>query len=487
MRVLLLWLLFFVPGTLVSQQFHVYIQGDNQQAFYVKRSGDATASSSSGFLILPKLQSGNHQLIVGFPSRQWPEQEFGVNLKSDNRGFTLKKGEGQSWQLMDMHSGEVIRGKKLEEASKPEPEPEFSKSGDPFAVTLASAVGDEGIRDTRLIAMASRPSPVATSKLPSLQQKQPVDIAGTDRPSTQTSGGQPVSETEQEKKLPDDGVRVKVNPPVTVSSTPEKSTEQGAKTEAKALPPPAEKEALDPAGKPTDIPANQPKTGAAENKPAESTANKTPELITTKPVDNPATKASGTAMNNKAAENPPAVKTSEKPKQNIYPLNNRISKISEVRGWTSTELIYVDMQGGVADTIVIIIDDQLPLERKDSVVTEITLEETSSSITSFKPGTRANCRGLASERDMLNVRRRAARMSRDQDMLSLLVRDVREKCYTVERLQSLAYVFVTDEMRFEFLRQAYPHAYDPANYYRLESLLNSEDYISRFRGLIKGK
>jgi hypothetical protein len=179
----------------------------------------------------------------------------------------------------------------------------------------------------------------------------------------------------------------------------------------------------------------------------------------------------------------------DKPKQNTYPLYKQISKISETRGWTSTELIYVDVQGSVRDTIVIIIEaeDEPKAVRKDTIVQEIILDEKPTSITKFAPGTRTDCRGLASDRDMNNLRRKATRLTDEEEMLNVLVRDLREKCYTTERLQSLAYVFVNDKMRFDLLSQAYPYIYDPANYYKLQTLLNSEEYLTKFRALINSK
>ncbi|HLO79852.1 MAG TPA: hypothetical protein VK166_02775, partial [Chitinophagaceae bacterium] len=168
MRTLLLSLLIIlIPGTVISQHYHfIYIQGDNQQTFYLKKSGELISSSATGFVILPKLQAGTHQFTIGFPKNQWPEYEFQIEIKSNDRGFTLKNFEDKGWGLFDLQTLEVIMGKKID-PPKVQAVPETPKSSDPFAVILASAVGDEGIRETALVAMKfDKPAPVAVKTPP---------------------------------------------------------------------------------------------------------------------------------------------------------------------------------------------------------------------------------------------------------------------------------------------------------------------------------
>jgi hypothetical protein len=42
-------------------------------------------------------------------------------------------------------------------------------------------------------------------------------------------------------------------------------------------------------------------------------------------------------------------------------------------------------------------------------------------------------------------------------------------------------VFINDEGRYALFEKAYPLVFDPANYFRLEKLFNSDEYMSRFR------
>jgi hypothetical protein len=130
----------------------------------------------------------------------------------------------------------------------------------------------------------------------------------------------------------------------------------------------------------------------------------------------------------------------------------------------------------VADTITVIIDDVVPEEPKPQA-----------SSAPAPPSNRTDCKEMATEKDMLNLRKRVLRQKTEEDMLELTMKDIRSKCYSVDMLQNTSYVFVSDKMRYNLFEQAYPLIYDPANYAKLERLLTSEEYVNRFRDLIKSK
>ena len=172
------------------------------------------------------------------------------------------------------------------------------------------------------------------------------------------------------------------------------------------------------------------------------------------------------------------VKTATGPteQKNVYPLNRQIRKISEIRSWKATELIFIDVVGSITDTITVIIDDGTAEEPKQEV-----------SSAPAPPPNRHDCKEMASEKDMLNLRKKVLRQKAEEDMLSLTIKDIRNKCYTVDMLQGASYVFISDRMRYSLLEQAYPFIYDPVNYSKLERLLTTEEYVNRFRDLIKSK
>jgi hypothetical protein len=470
MRTLLLSLLIFlIPGTVISQHYHfVYIQGENQQVFYMKKSGELISSSATGFVILPKLQAGTHQFTIGFPKNQWPEYEFQVEIKSSDRGFTLKNFEDKGWGLFDLQTLEVIMGKKID-PPKVQAVPENPKSNDPFAVILASAVGDQGIRETALVAMKfDKPAPVAAKIAPSAPvakaETVPAPPAKTEitpaPPSVKTEDLNKPVQTETAKLPTIDEVKpiarqedvkqaekkIEDTTAVARNTTPPKTVEPD--TKAIVVLPPVVKTAEPPVKK--------------EEAKAAPALESEPVMATIPPQVKP-------DSTTKTASKPPEQK-------NVYPLYRQIRKISETRSWKSTELIFIDVVGSVTDTITVIIDDGVAEEPKQEVTAAPGLAPN-----------RQDCKEIATEKDMLNLRKKVLRQKTEEEMLNLTMKDIRSKCYSVDMLQSTSYVFVSDKMRYSLLEQAYPFVYDPANYSKLERILTTEEYISRFRDLIKSK
>jgi hypothetical protein len=479
---LLSFLIFLIPGTVISQHYHfVYIQGENQQAFYMKKSGELISSSATGFVILPKLQAGTHQFTIGFPKNQWPEYEFQVEIKSSDRGFTLKNFDNKGWGLFDLQTLEVVMGKKID-PPKVQAVPETPKSNDPFAVILASAVGDEGIRETALVAMKfDKPAPVAarTSPAPSVTKAETVPDPPAAK--TETISAPPAAKTETTSAPPlvkaDD-----VSKPVQTETAKLPTIDQPKivpKQEEVKLP---EKPAED--TKDTAQHTTPPKPTEADSKPVIAPpVVKTPEP----PVTKEEVKAAPALKSEPVmATIPPQVKTDSvvaaktatgpTEQKNVYTLYRQIRKISEIRSWKTTELIFIDIVGSVSDTITVIIDDGVAEEPKQEVST-----------VPVPPPNRQDCKEMATEQDMLSLRKKVLRQKTEEDMLSLTIKDIRSKCYSVDMLQGTSYVFVTDKMRYSLLEQAYPFVYDPANYSKLERLLTTDEYINRFRDLIKSK
>ncbi|MBL0144843.1 MAG: hypothetical protein IPP48_02875 [Chitinophagaceae bacterium] len=99
----------FVTLSLIAQQNHfIYIQTDNRQPFYIKVDKKLLSSSSTGYIIIPKLQEGNYALSVGFPKNEWPEQLINVEVQKKDLGFLLKNFDEKGWGLVNMQTFEVL-------------------------------------------------------------------------------------------------------------------------------------------------------------------------------------------------------------------------------------------------------------------------------------------------------------------------------------------------------------------------------------------
>ena len=110
MRSLLLFIVFICLGIgAQSQQYHfVYLQTDNKQPFYVRIQEKLYSSSSTGYLVIPKLRSGSHLLTVGFPKNEWPSQSITLQITDKDLGYFLKNFDSKGWALFNWQTMEVI-------------------------------------------------------------------------------------------------------------------------------------------------------------------------------------------------------------------------------------------------------------------------------------------------------------------------------------------------------------------------------------------
>lgn len=98
-------------GIAQQNDHFIYIQSDNKQPFYVKVGSDGSAinSSSSGYLILPKIPAGNVSLTIGFSDKSAPEQHFVCPIPGDkDKGYLLKHFPDKGWALYDMQELTLI-------------------------------------------------------------------------------------------------------------------------------------------------------------------------------------------------------------------------------------------------------------------------------------------------------------------------------------------------------------------------------------------
>jgi hypothetical protein len=174
-------------------------------------------------------------------------------------------------------------------------------------------------------------------------------------------------------------------------------------------------------------------------------------------------------------EIPPVVKSESLPVVKTEANRSTIRKISEVKGLKTTSLTFVDINSSGVDTVDVLIEVDESDGKKAAPV--------GGSVVA--PANRANCAGIVSEKDALSLRKKVLGMGSNEEMMAAIVKEVKAKCYTTESLQTLSYVFVNDQLRYRLFEESFPFIYDPANYASLERLLNSEEYISRFKALIK--
>jgi hypothetical protein len=142
-RLLLTTLLVFFASILFAQQNHfIYLQTDNQQPFYVKLDRKILSSSTTGYLIIPKLKDGDYTLVIGFPKDQWPEQTVKLTINK-NTGFQLKNFGEKGWGLFNLQSFEIIMAESAPSKSSSD---SLEKKTDVFIDMLSDVVSDPSIK-----------------------------------------------------------------------------------------------------------------------------------------------------------------------------------------------------------------------------------------------------------------------------------------------------------------------------------------------------
>lgn len=108
---LLIFFIAFCLSNLSAQENHfVFIQSDNHQPFYVSLNGKLYSSTSGGYLIIPKLASGNYSLFVGFAKNASLEESFQSTIENKDLGFGLKDYGEKGWGLVNLQTLSVTMG-----------------------------------------------------------------------------------------------------------------------------------------------------------------------------------------------------------------------------------------------------------------------------------------------------------------------------------------------------------------------------------------
>lgn len=145
MKPVLFFFSFLLLGfVLQAQQYHfVYLQTDNKQPFYVRLNEKLFSSSSTGYVIIPKLSEGKHTLTIGFPNNAWPNQNVNINLANKDLGFLLKNFDSKGWGLFNLQTMEVVTN-----SSPVSKEPAIAETqSDAFSTLLADVVNTPSIKN----------------------------------------------------------------------------------------------------------------------------------------------------------------------------------------------------------------------------------------------------------------------------------------------------------------------------------------------------
>ena len=183
-----------------QDKYFLYVQTDNEQAFYARFQGRTLSSSANGYLILPRVSDTTITLTIGFPKRLFPEQTFTIGNISSDKGFTLKNVPEKGWVLADMQGVGVLAATNAEVT--PAPVKAASPTADPFSELLSTVIADSSLRETPIVRTAPPPAPVAQARpsVPAPSDTPAVRATPPPRPipaaeaAIQPQGGRPVQD-----------------------------------------------------------------------------------------------------------------------------------------------------------------------------------------------------------------------------------------------------------------------------------------------------
>jgi len=148
-----------------QQYYFAYVQTDNKQPFYLKMNDKVLSSSASGYVVIPKLSSGNYSVTFGFPKDQFPQQTINLNIASTDAGFLLKDFGAKGWGLFNLETMQVAMNNTAPTA--------LATNEDVFTNTLAGAANTD-------VSVAKKTLPVVVEELkPVVVKEEPKFIKAT--------------------------------------------------------------------------------------------------------------------------------------------------------------------------------------------------------------------------------------------------------------------------------------------------------------------
>ncbi|MEO6732589.1 MAG: DUF4476 domain-containing protein [Ferruginibacter sp.] len=139
--------LFSLAGASAQQNHFIYIQTENKQPFYVKLDNKLYSSTTSGYVVIPKLKEGEYNLSVGFPKSEWIEQSMVCRVNKNDLGYILKNIASKGWALYDLQTSNLIMAGDNGRVKTPD----VVNRTDAFSTILSSVVNDSTIRQTEIL------------------------------------------------------------------------------------------------------------------------------------------------------------------------------------------------------------------------------------------------------------------------------------------------------------------------------------------------
>lgn len=453
-----------------AQQVHfVYLQTENAQPFYVKLDNKVTSSSSSGYLILPKLADGTYKISIGFPKKEFPEEGFEILVDKDNKGFLLKNFGDKGWGLFNLQSFALVMGNNSTAA----PATANKLQDDPFSKMLAKVVKDSSILEKNIV----------DNTVPNQQQA----IADT----LAINGNDMSAKTTEIKAIDTSAMHneTEIKSIDTTALIPDAATsanKDSAKVSLSVV---------------TQILRDKNADGV-EMVYIDKDENNRDTVRIFIPVDKTVATDNSVVKVANGNNDLGIVKKEHADDISIPDTSAKMEAYSVLlQNSDSSESISADLSKPANET-----------KNKDTVTSFINNDKKDSASNNLKPletinitgdeikrqsdaekefpkvvqssSTNSDCQAFASNDDFTKLRTKMAAENNNDDMIKAAKKIFRSECFSTEQIKNLSLLLLNDQGKYQFFEAAYPFTSDSSQYHILQSQLKDPFYVNRFKALI---
>lgn len=481
-----------------------YIQTENKQPFYVKWNNKVWSSSTTGYIILPKIKEQQISIVVGFPKNLFPEQTFTIVFTGNkDAGFLLKDFGNKGWGLYNLQSLSMLYAEKDPVETGKETIASATSAGQkkveeapstPFGDLLVQVTQDSTIKNISV--EKPQPPPVVKKEeivKPAADSVFNIVSKQEDKPISKENAPATKSVNEESVKIDSAQATVKKeNQPIIDKRT----TEVISKTNNETV-----------------------ESAKEEKQTVETTISKTPVVVSKSAINLFANNENAGAyeyiyiVEDKTGSRDTVRLSFEKEKQEIKPVVKSGSDIREPVNTegkpapkfldiivdtskkssetAAVELVKKDSivkstDQAVKDSVVAMVKSEKPEEEKKvGEKAEIQPVKEQAKEVSKAVMVNTDCKNMATEKDFMNLRKKMVSEDNEDDMITAARKVFKSKCFTTDQVKNLCVLFLKDEGKYKFLDAAYAYVYDTDNFKQLGSLLTDDYYINRFNAMIK--
>ena len=465
-----------------QERHFILIQTDNKQIFNVSLGGKLYSSNISGYVIIPKLNDGDYNIVIGFPPNTFPDQPFKCLVDKKDLGFQLKNFGEKGWALFNLQSMEVTyaggstAGKVAAPPVADEPISFDKKPVPPVAITTT---------DTGTTKTYEAPSPrqdsivYTTNDANTPASDTSINVSQNTREIDAGNGPRAITKVGEEK----DSVGVNLaytdangtkadTIQITIPTAPQ-SADTAAKLSyndsiiaAKIAQLNQRKDDV----KVLEIDMNAPKTDstvvAALSNDTTVTGNAAKvDIVEEKPVVKTKSrkkKKQEARVSPSENETPVEAKTNENIPQQVSSDKDKVS--SQADEIAKANVVTPSVNAAPVEVPVV-----------DAATPKVVASKKTDDL----------CSDIATENDYMKLRRRMALESSDDRMIREAKKSYKDKCFTTRQVKGLSSLFLSDEGRFKFFTASYSFVSDPEAYAALQSEFIDPFYVNRFKSIVQ--